>query len=118
MSNEEMQKTIEFILEQQAQFLTRVEKDEARLTRLEDAFVTLVRIAQISDERQDTLEERIGTLTEKLTALADAQVLVDTKLAELAESQTHTDQRLNALIDVVDRYISKKGNGNLENSEG
>ena len=118
MTNEEMQKTIEFILEQQAQFLTRIEKDEARVTRLEDAFVTLVRIAQISDERQDTLEERIGTLTEKLAALADAQALVDTKLAELAESQTHTEQRLNVLIDVVDRYISRKGDGNIENNKG
>ena len=50
MSNEEMQKTIEFILVHQAQFVTRMEKDEVRLTRLEDAFATLVNIARITDE--------------------------------------------------------------------
>lgn len=57
MTNEEMQKTIEFILEQQAQFVTRVQKDEERLTRLEDAFTTLVNIARITDERLDVVEQ-------------------------------------------------------------
>jgi hypothetical protein len=98
MTNEEMQKTIEFILEQQAQFVTRMERDEGRLTRLEDAFATLVNIARITDERLDTMESRLGTLTENMT--------------RLAEAQAHTDQRLSALIDVVERYISRDGNGN------
>jgi hypothetical protein len=98
MTNEEMQKTIEFILEQQAQFVTRMGRDEARLTRLEDAFATLVNIARITDERLDTMESGLITLTEKM--------------AKLAEAEAHTDQRLSALIDVVERYISSSGNGN------
>ena len=97
MSIEEMQKTIEFILEQQAQFVSRMERDETRLTRLEDAFATLVNIARITDERLDTTESRLATLTEKMIALAEAQV--------------YTDERLSALIDVVERYISRDGNG-------
>lgn len=101
MTNEEMQKTIEFILEQQAQFVTRMERDETRLTRLENAFATLVEIARISDERLDTLESRLSTLTEKM--------------AVLAEAQTYTDQRLSALIDVVERYISGGSNGDRPN---
>jgi hypothetical protein len=98
MTNEEMQKTIEFILEQQAQFVTRMQRDEVRLTRLEDAFATLVNIARITDERLDTMQTRLGTLTEKM--------------ATLAEAQAYTDQRLSALIDVVERYISRGENGN------
>ena len=100
MTNEEMQKTIEFILEQQAQFVTRMERDEARLTRLEDAFATLVNIARITDERMDSMESRLNTLTEKM--------------ALLAESEAHTDQRLSALIDVVERYISNNRNGGTQ----
>ena len=92
-----MRKTIEFILEQQAQFVTRMERDEARLTRLEDAFTTLVNIARITDERLDTMESRLSTLAESM--------------ATLAEAEAHTDQRLSALIDVVERYISSNGNG-------
>ena len=111
MTNEEMQKTIEFILEQQAQFVTRMGRDEGRLTRLEDAFATLVNIARITDERLDVVESGISTLTEKMAALAEAQARTDTKMAELAEAQSHSDQRLNALIDIVERYISKGSNG-------
>jgi hypothetical protein len=92
---------MEFILEHQSQFVTRMEKDEGRLTRLEDAFVTLVSIARITDERLDTMESRLGTLSENMT--------------RLAEAQTHTDQRLSALIDVVERYVSRGGNGNQPN---
>jgi hypothetical protein len=31
------------------------------------------------------------------------------RMDQLAESGTHTDQRLNALIDVVDKLISRNG---------
>lgn len=98
MTNEEIQKTMEFILEQQAQFATRMEKDEGRLTRLEDAFVTLVEIARVADERLDRVEERLGILSQKM--------------AELVEAQAHTEERLNSLINVVERYITKGSNSN------
>jgi hypothetical protein len=111
MTNEEMQKTIEFILEQQAQFVTRVQKDEERLTRLEDAFTTLVNIARITDERLDVVESGLSSLTEKMAALAEAQARTESRIIELAEAQAHGDQRLNALIDIVERYINRGGNG-------
>ena len=139
MSNEEIRKIMEFLIEHQAQFVARVEKNEARLTRLEDAFVTLVELARIADERLDRADERmnkvdermdraentlvtlvelariaderIDTFDEKMAVILEAQARTDAKLAEIAEAQVHTDERLNALIDVVDRYI-RKGNNN------
>jgi hypothetical protein len=111
MTDDEMQKTIEFLLEQQAQFVTRVQRDEERLARLEDAFATLVRIARIGDERLDVLESGLSSLTEKMTALVEAQARTDARIGELAEAQAHSDQRMNALIDIVERYISRGGNG-------
>lgn len=92
MTNEEMQSTIQFLLEQQAQFASRVQKDEDRLARLENAFVTLTEVVRSADERMDTFDTHLNTLSGKMSDLAEAQV--------------HTEQRLNALIDVVERYIS------------
>ena len=87
MTNEEIQKTMEFILAQQAQFSTNIQKlqeertrDNARLRRLEESFQLLVQLAQSTDSRLDTLESNMATL---------------------AAAQTHTDERLSALIDIV-----------------
>ena len=87
MTNEEIQKTMAFILEQQAQFATNIQKlqeermrDDSRIRRLEESFQLLVRLAQSTDTRLDTLESNMATL---------------------AEAQAHTDERLSALIDIV-----------------
>lgn len=60
-TSEEMHRTMEFILEQQAQYTAKMQKDESRVARLEDAFVTLVRMAKLTDERLGTLEEKLDS---------------------------------------------------------
>jgi hypothetical protein len=87
MTNEEMQKTMEFILEQQAQFAANIQKlqeermrDGTRIKRLEESFQLLVQLAQSTDTRLGILESNMATL---------------------AEAQAHTDERLSALIDIV-----------------
>ena len=94
MTNEEIQKTMEFILEQQAQFAVNIQRlqeerlrDHPRLTRLEESFQLLVQLAQTTDTRFDTLESNMVTLESNMAALAAAQV--------------HSEQRLGALIDIV-----------------
>ncbi len=87
MTNEEIQRTMEFIIKQQESFTENMTllreshaKGEARLSRLEAAFVNLYNtIAEIGKAQKD-LTEKVG---------------------ELAEAQTHTDQRLNVLIDIL-----------------
>jgi hypothetical protein len=88
---------------------------EERLARLENAFVNLTRLAESFDERLNTQLSWINSLGDaqinseaKIAALADAQIKTESallRLAEahtkLAESQAHTDQRLDALIDIV-----------------
>ena len=87
MTNEEIQKTMEFIIKQQESFSENMEqlreahtKGEARLSRLEAAFVNLY-----------------NTVTE----IGKAQKELTEKVSELAESQAHTDQRINVLIDIL-----------------
>lgn len=47
-------------------------------------------------------------LDEKIGILIDAQIANEGKFAALADSKTHTDGKLDALIDIV----SKRENGN------
>ena len=102
MSNEEMNKKMEFIVEQQAQFAADVEKmrevqaTDAKLLKeqdrkLSDALITVVGI--------------IGNLTQALTR-------TDESIKLLTEAQARTEERLNIFINVVERFIS--GNGGSE----
>jgi hypothetical protein len=109
MTNEEMEKTMQFILEQQAQFTTNFqkieearEKDSVRITRLEESFQLLVQLAQSHDERLVTLAEAQIRTSEQMAAIND-------RMAEINDRMAETDERLNSLIMVVERYISSKG---------
>src|ERR1051325_1252883 len=94
MTNEEIQKTMEFIIRQQESFSEGMEqlreahaRGEARLSRLEVAFVNLYNtVTEIGKAQKE--------LTDKINGLAD-------NVTGLAESQAHTDQRLNVLIDIL-----------------
>ena len=113
MSNEEIQRTMEFILENQARFAARTEKDEERLARLEAAFVTLVELARSADERMDSVDAKMGSLDQQGAAFKQQLAALNLSLAEaqarLTEAQAHTDERLNALIAVVERTFGKGG---------
>jgi peptidoglycan hydrolase CwlO-like protein len=85
---------------------------EERVTTLEQAFVTLTRLAENMDARMDSTGERVNNLEEKMAALADAQIRTEEaltrlakaneeSLARLAEAQAHTDRRLDALINII-----------------
>ncbi|CAN5569573.1 hypothetical protein BH20ACI3_BH20ACI3_03960 [soil metagenome] len=94
MTNEEIQKTMEFILEQQAQFASNIQRlqeerlrDSPRLARLEESFQLLVQLAQTTDNRLDMLESNGAAL--------------ESNMAALAAAQAHSEERLSALIDIV-----------------
>jgi chromosome segregation ATPase len=66
MSFEQMQSTMQFIVEQQAQHAVLMHKYEERVGQLEAAFVTLTELARNVDERMDSHEERMDSLDEHL----------------------------------------------------
>src|SRR5919199_5036173 len=107
MTNEEMQKKMEFIIEQQAQFAVNIQKleeaqtnAEARMTRLEGAVVGIVGLIDRIIKAQERTDENVAELAK--------QVLV------IAEAQARTDERLNTLINVVERFISEHRNGQTQ----
>ncbi len=76
MTREEMERTMAFILEQQAQLTATVGRLSEKIDRNADSAAALLAIAEIHDR-------------------------------EIKE----TDERLNALIDTVERHISEGRNG-------
>ncbi|HEX8144271.1 MAG TPA: hypothetical protein VF553_16845 [Pyrinomonadaceae bacterium] len=97
MTDEEMQKNMDFIIEQQAQFAANIQIHEERLARIEENMIR-------HDEKLAKIEDNLDRAIGLVGAIAVAQADTEVKLAR-------TDERLNAFIVTVERYISEGRNG-------
>jgi len=102
INNEEMNKKMEFIVEQQAKFAAEME---------------MMREAQAAENK--LRQEQNGRFTDALLGVVDvvgsltrSQLRTDEAIRLLTSAQARTDERLNIFINVVERYIS--GNGGSE----
>ncbi|HEX8458165.1 MAG TPA: hypothetical protein VF656_12765 [Pyrinomonadaceae bacterium] len=112
MTDEEMQRTMQFILEQQGQLTATVgrlsetvDRLSGKVDRTADGITALLAIAEIHDREIAEMRESVKDLRESVTA-------VDERGREAEERGRQTDERLNALINTVERYISERRNGN------
>ena len=97
MSNEDFEKKADFIVEQQAQFASKIGQLEDVVARLAQATVDRF---HISDKRVDEMDERIA-------ALINSQIQTEKNVKK-------TDEHLRNLIAVVDRYFSEGRNGGVK----
>lgn len=95
MSNEEFEKRVEFILEQQAQFTADIQKLREAQTQTERVVVQTGEIVS-----------RLANVT--LEGFKD----VNAKINALVDSQMRTEENLRNLTAVVYRYFSEGRNGN------
>jgi hypothetical protein len=106
MSNEELNKKMEFIVEHQAKFAAEVEimreVQAADAKLMKNGLIGLVDIVGHLARTQMRSEETVESL-------AVAQARTDENIKQLTASQARTDERLNNLISVVERHIG--GNG-------
>jgi hypothetical protein len=102
MSNEEMNKKMEFIVEQQAQFAADIQV--MREVQAQD-----VKLLKQQDRR---LSDAVVAVMGMIGNLVQSQTRTDESIKLLTEAQARTEKRLNAFINVVERYIS--GNGGSE----
>jgi len=98
MTNEEMQRTMGFILNQQAQLAANQQKADERLTRLEDI---VGKLAAATLNRFESMEARLVEMSEN----------VDRKIAALVDAQMRTEENIRNLTAVVDRYFRERNGG-------
>ena len=108
--DEKIQRQMDFIVEQQAQFSVDIEKIQQSIGTLESI---VTRLANASLNRLEENEEKIALLI-------DAQLRTEQKIEKLTDSQQKlselqqtTDERLNAVIFMFEKFISRE-NGNSE----
>ena len=83
MTHEELEKTVQFILEQQAQFAAN----------------------------QQQVSERVSRLETNMIEMARTQSHMNEVVAVMADTHRHTEEKLDAFIGVLERYISENRNG-------
>jgi chromosome segregation ATPase len=113
---EETQRTINFMLQQQAQYQAQSDvrqdrteaESKARHERLENI---VERLGNATLRRFEVVEGEVSNLDRKMEALVDAQIRSEDEMKELREAQKNTGERLNALINTVERIISERRNG-------
>ena len=111
MDDKKLEKTIEFILNNQAQFtvdiqlLQEANKDaEKRISVLERATINFYNALTKTNENVDAIAEKVSVISDKVDVITD-------KVDKLADFQKETDERLNAVILMAEKFFSGE-NGN------
>src|SRR2546422_5983354 len=93
MSNEELNKKMEFIVEHQAKFAAEMEM--MRDVQAQDAKVLKKQYRELSGA--------VLTVVGLFGKLTKAQLLADDRITELTQSQANTDDRINMLLQAQTR---------------
>ncbi len=80
MTGEEMERAIEFLLQNQATLEQRVEQTQAQLSETQTQLSELTRVVQMQADSQGQLNQ---TLTTAIVALAEAQTKTEAKVDRL-----------------------------------
>jgi hypothetical protein len=99
MTNQEMERAIGFVVKQQAQFATDLQKVATDLSKVSTDLQKVTESHLRTEENLGTVIGLVGQIAETQLQMAEAQKRTDQVLAE-------TNERLNSLIVVVERYFS------------
>lgn len=97
MTNEEMQTAMDFIVQQQAESTTKIDALADAQTRNTEGIRALLVLAEMHEREIQSHTEQIQLHTKQILSLG--------------ETTKATDERLNTLINVVERQISNGRNG-------
>jgi predicted ArsR family transcriptional regulator len=99
-----MKNILNAIMEQQAIFEENHRKAEARMTNVEirmgknaEAIASLLILAQLHDQEITKTNEQMNSRFQQIAATFE----------DIGKKSAETDERINALVNVVERYISK-----------
>lgn len=106
MDNDKIERTIEFILENQAQFYADLQQIQETNKQIQEAQME-------SGKRLNVLERVSVSLYESVTKLTENVNELTNDVKELREGQKETDERLNVVILMVEKFLSRN-NGKSE----
>src|SRR6266550_4480726 len=92
-----MKNILNTVIEQQAGFAERHTKAEARMDRNDQAIAALLTLAQMHEQEITKTNEQLNTRFQQIAATFE----------DIGKNSAETDERINALVNVVERYISK-----------
>lgn len=101
MTPEDLERAVEFLLRQQAQFATDLSTLGEHVGALTGTVASLTTVVHGLAELQQRNEERFADIDRRFAE-------TDRRFAETDRRFAETDQRLNILIDVVERYFSRR----------
>jgi hypothetical protein len=114
MTNEQMERKMEFIVETLARVAANEEKHEIRLARLERIAKLFVRAGRrerrVRSEADENLTTNMSELANNMSELATAMTRLAETQRRTEESVAHTDARLDALIDIVRQQQNGRSN--------
>jgi prefoldin subunit 5 len=105
MSPEEIERTVQFLLHQQAQFAADFERLSAKTDRMTDAIVGLTSIVGRNAEDIGRNGEAISRNAEAISRLAAAQDRTDQQLKETGEYIKAVESNLNVVIQMFERHL-------------
>jgi len=104
-----MERNMEFIAEHQARFEAQRQQTEEQQRRTE---ANLAR----TEANLDRVTVQHAALEEVVMKLAQSHLQLVDSHKRLADAQTHTDERLDAFISFVEKYISGRNGGQQSKS--
>jgi multidrug efflux pump subunit AcrA (membrane-fusion protein) len=111
MTNEELERAMQFVLEQQVQFVANQQQMGERVFRLETNMEAIAEAQAETARAQAQLTQSQAQLTQEQARMAQTQNHMNEVMAALFEAQRHTEEKLDAFIGVLERYISEDRNG-------
>jgi uncharacterized protein YoxC len=128
MDEEKMQRQMEFIVEQQAQFAAKIGQLEDNLARQGEAVERLNRAVELQGENIErvvgVIERFADSVTRLVQVTAERFEETDRKIAALVDAQIRTEEEarkreaaMRKLTETVDRHITD-GHGGKERPEG
>ena len=111
MTEDKMKKTMDFILEQQAQTNATLERLSVKVERNTEGIEALLAITEIQAAEIRDLSESIRALDNRQHAADVRQREADMRQREADERGRRIDERIDALINIVERHISEGHHG-------
>ncbi len=104
MTSEEIERTIQFILQHEADVFARIDRLGSTVERHEQAI-------EQHDREISQLTNLVGRLAQAEIHLVERMDALAERMDTLASAHKETDERLNALIVTVERYIAGRNGG-------